>query len=171
MGGSDLSALIATFRENYQDLLRYLTRRTGSADRASDVAQDTYLRLAALSSTNLDVQNPRAYVYRIAGNLATDAARRDGRLATHLAVVAADEADASPSPEMRAVARERLRLLEAALDELPLNARTALLLSRVDGLTFAEIAIHLGVSESMIAKYIARALKHCRDRLADSEAK
>lgn len=171
MGGADLSALISAFRENYQDLLRFLTRRTGSADRAADLAQDTYLRLAALAPASVDVQNPRAYVYRIAGNLAIDAARRDGRLPLDMTFVDADERSAEPSPEARALARERLRLLEAALDELPANPRAALLLNRVDGLTFAEIAARLDVSESMVAKYIARALKHCRDRLHDADGK
>lgn len=171
MGGADLSALIAAFRENYQDLLRFLTRRTGSADRAADLAQDTYLRLAALAPASVDVQNPRAYVYRIAGNLAIDAARRDGRLPLDMTFVDAGERSADPSPEARALARERLRLLEAALDELPANPRAALLLNRVEGLTFAEIASRLGVSESMVAKYIARALKHCRSRLHDADGK
>lgn len=171
MGGADLSALISAFRENYQDLLRFLTRRTGSADRAADLAQDTYLRLAALAPASVDVQNPRAYVYRIAGNLAIDAARRDGRLPLDMTFVDAEERSTDPSPEARALARERLRLLEAALDELPANPRAALLLNRVDGLTFAEIAARLDVSESMVAKYIARALKHCRDRLHDADGK
>jgi len=36
---------------------------------------------------------------------------------------------------------------------------------RVDGLSHREIAERLGVSESMVAKYIGQALRHCRDRL------
>lgn len=171
MGRNDVSALIASFRENYHELVRYLTRRTGDAERAADVAQDTYLRLATLSPGNIDVENPRAYVYRVAGNLAIDALRREGRLGRDFTFIAADEIDPDPSPEAYALARERVRLLEAALDELPPNPRAALLLNRVEGLTFAEIADRLGVSESMIAKYIARALRHCRDRLKDAGEK
>ena len=77
----------------------------------------------------------------------------------------------TPSQETHAIGRQRLRLLETALDELPTKPRLALLLNRVEGRTFAEIASRLGVSESMVAKYIAQALRHCRDRLArdDSE--
>ena len=40
MGCFDAAALIASFQENYEDLLRFLTRRTGDIDRAADVAQD-----------------------------------------------------------------------------------------------------------------------------------
>jgi RNA polymerase sigma factor (sigma-70 family) len=167
MGRHDISALIASFRENYQDLLRFLTRRTGDAERAADVAQDTYVRLAAIAPANLDIQNPRAFVYRVAANLAIDTLRREGRIASDFTFLSAGEAvpDPAPSPEASALAREKVRLLEAALDELPSKPRLALLLSRVEGRSFAEIARQLDVSESMVAKYIARALRHCRDRL------
>jgi RNA polymerase sigma factor (sigma-70 family) len=170
MGRQDIPALIASFRENYQDLLRFLTRRTGDADRAADLAQDTYLKLA-VSPAGEEIRNPRAYVYRVAGNLAIDMLRRDGRVANDF--IASEQADAvadpAPSPEASAVGRERLRLVEAALDELPSNPRLALLMHRVEGKGFAEIARRLGVSESMVAKYIAQALRHCRDRLRRGE--
>jgi len=168
MARHDAAALIASFQENYEDLLRFLTRRIGNVERAADVAQDTYLRLAALPAANADIQSPRAYVYRVAGNLAIDRLRREGRLGSNFTFVeAVDEtvADPAPSPEATLLARERLRQLDAALDELPPKARLALLLNRIDGLTFAEIALRLGVSESMVAKYIGRALRHCRDRI------
>lgn len=171
MAHHNISVLIASFRENYADLLRFLTRRTGDATRAADVAQDTYVRLATLSPTALRVDNPRAYVYRVAGNLAIDTQRRERRIAHDFTFVEAAEAvpDPSPTPEAAALARERLRLLEAALGELPFKPRLALLLNRVEGRTFAEIAAELGVSESMVAKYIARALRHCRDRLREKD--
>ena len=167
MGRQDISALITSFRENYKDLLRFLTRRTGDPERAADLAQDTYLRLAAASSTAGEIRNARAYVYRVAGNLAIDALRRERLIANDLAEAWTGEgvADPAPSAEVRAIDRERLRLLEQALDELPRNAREALLFSRVEGRSFAEIADRLGVSQSMVAKYIVQALRHCRDRL------
>ncbi|MCP6134986.1 helix-turn-helix domain-containing protein, partial [Klebsiella pneumoniae] len=54
-------------------------------------------------------------------------------------------------------------MLDEALLQLPDKARQALLLNRVEGLTQAQIAQRLGVSESMVAKYIGQALRHCRD--------
>ena len=168
MGRQDVSTLLASFRDNYRDLLRFLTRRTGGdAERAADLAQDTYVKLAALGPVGGEIRNPRAYVYRVAGNLAIDTLRRDGRIANDFIYLEAADAVADPTPsqETHAIARQRLRRLEAALDELPPRPRLALLLNRVEGRTFAEIARRLGVSESMVAKYIAQALQHCRDRL------
>lgn len=166
------NGLIASIQEHYTDLLRFLTRRMGDPDRAADVAHDTCLRLALAGEVAPDVRDRRAYLFRVAGNLAIDTLRQSARRA---AVAASDDAmvavpDPAPLPETVLLARERVRQLGAALDELPAKPRQALLLSRLEGMTHAQIATRLGVSESMVAKYIAQALRHCRDRLDDSPA-
>lgn len=165
------NGLIASVQEHYADLLRFLARRLGDSDRAADIAHDTVLRLAA-GDAAADVQDRRAYLFRVAGNLAIDTLRQNARRA---AVVVSDDAveavpDPAPLPETALLARERVRRLGAALDALPAKPRQALLLSRMEGLTHAQIAARLGVSESMVAKYIAQALRHCRDRLDPPDA-
>ena len=49
----------------------------------------------------------------------------------------------------------------SALASLPAKVREALLLNRLDGLTYAQIAVKLGVSERMVKKYMAQAMLHC----------
>lgn len=161
------NGLVAAFQAHYDELLRFLSRRLGTAERAADVAQDTYLRLTTANKGGEEVRDARAFVFRVAGNLAIDERRRDGRRADVQATPEAGAAvpDPAPSAEAGLLQRERLRLLDAALEELPGNVRSALLMSRVDGLTHAAIARRLGVSDSMVAKYIAQALRHCRRRL------
>ncbi len=168
MERQDAPGLIAAFQELYDDLLRFLARRTGGdIERAADIAQDTYIRLAAIGPEAAAIGNRRAYIYRVAGNLAIDAMRREGRRAAWLTggEPGEDVPDPAPSAERAAIGRDRLHQLEAALDALPPKARLALLMFRVDGLSHREIAGRLGVSESMVAKYIGQALRHCRDRL------
>lgn len=167
MGRQDASGLIAAFQQHYRDLLRFLARRTGDAERAADIAQETYIRLNAIAPETAGVENRKAYIYRIAGNLAIDAVRRESRETAWLVDDSPDDmiVDPAPSPERIAIDRDRLRLFEEALDALPPKARLALLMFRVDGLSHREIAERLGVSESMVAKYIGQALRHCRDRL------
>jgi RNA polymerase sigma factor (sigma-70 family) len=81
-----------------------------------------------------------------------------------------DEAcDPMASPERSFLAAEAIEQLDKALHLLPSNARLALLLNRVEGLTHAQIAVRLGVSESMVGKYIVQAMRHCRDWLRQSE--
>ncbi|MBP3862408.1 MAG: RNA polymerase sigma factor, partial [Pseudomonas sp.] len=79
-------------------------------------------------------------------------------------------ADPGLPPEGLLLATERIGILDEALQQLSPNARQALLLSRIDGMTQAQIAVELGVSPSMVAKYIGQALRHCRDWLKDNHA-
>lgn len=70
-----------------------------------------------------------------------------------------------PAPSQLLEYREQLKLLAQALGELPENCRKAILLNRLEGYTHKQIAEQLGVSSSMVTKYIMRALKHCAIRL------
>jgi RNA polymerase sigma factor (sigma-70 family) len=168
MARQSASVLIASFQENYEQLLRFLTRKlNGDSERAADVAQDTFVRLARTPDTDDEIDNPRAYIYRVAGNLAIDQIRSDRRQSAHHdgADGASEISDPEPGPERICLSREQVKLLDQALNQLPENARAALLMFRVEGLSHTEIAEKLGVSNSMVAKYIGRALKHCRDAL------
>lgn len=167
----DAALLITSFQDHYHELVRFLTRRTGSADQAADLAQDLYVKLAGMGSPSAVIDDPQAYLFRAAGNLAVDRMRQEARHSARHADTDAGEtvADPVPSPEATLLSRERLRLFDQALGELPPNVRTALLLFRVEGCPHAEIARRLGVSESMVAKYLARALSHCRDRLRQAD--
>jgi RNA polymerase sigma factor (sigma-70 family) len=78
-------------------------------------------------------------------------------------------ASLAPSAEDALDAKQRLVRLERAMGELSPKCRSALLMNRLDGKTHREIAEELGVSESMVAKYVIQALKHCRARLSAEE--
>lgn len=164
---SPVSGLLASFQEHYDDLLQFLTRRMSDRQRAADVAQETYLKLVKIEQQAIPVLHARSFIFRVAGNLAIDALRREQRIAAnHQTSEAAGELPCpAPPPEAALLASERLQMLDQALLELSSNARQALLLNRVEGLTQAQIARRLGVSESMVAKYIGQALRHCRDWL------
>lgn len=164
MGRSGTSDLSAAFQALYDDLHRMILARTGDPDRAADIVQDTWLCVAATQTLGVPVSNPRGYVLRVAQNLAIDEGRRLTRLGKihvpeeeGLAVI-----DPAPPADAALLAKERVRMLDAALQELPERARTILLLNRVEGLSQAEIAQRLGISPSLVSQEIAKALKHCR---------
>ena len=164
---SPVSGLLASFQEHYDDLLQFLTRRMSDRQRAADVAQETYLKLVRIEQQELPVLHARSFIFRVAGNLAIDTLRREQRMAGNLddSAAASQLPCPAPAPEAALLARERLAQLDEALLQLSPNARQAVLLNRVEGLTQAQIAQQLGVSESMVAKYIGQALRHCRDWL------
>ena len=67
----------------------------------------------------------------------------------------------SPSEETRALAIEALVQIDAALQSLPPKARRALLLCKLDGMSYRDIAADLRVSVSSVEKYIAAGLAAC----------
>lgn len=157
--------LIAVFEEFYDDLLRFLQWRTGDAELAADLAQDTYLRLVAIKDRQAEITNARGYILRVASNLAIDHLRRESRIGRQESEQddSSHIVDPAPIADAQVLAREQLRLLDEALQALPPKPRRALLLHRVSGWTQAQIAADLEVSESMVIKYIAQALRHCRE--------
>lgn len=162
------SDLMQAYLRRWQTLRGHLSHRTGSRDLAEEALQETWLRLASMREQPTGVQDIHAFLLRLAGNIAIDLLRRERR---HTSRCISDEAmlgeiaDQTPSPEAYALHRDELRALVRALTELPEKPRTALLLNRCEGLSHAEIAAALSVSQSMVAKYLAQALRHCRDSL------
>lgn len=158
-------SLLHSFQEHYDDLLNFLTRRMSDRQRACDVAQETYLKLLKVDQKTVTVLNDRCFIFRVAGNLAIDTLRREQRMVAslHEGPEQVEAVDPAPAPDAALLATERWALLDQAMAQLPANARQALLLNRLEGLTQAQIAMRLGVSESMVAKYIGQALRHCRE--------
>lgn len=163
--------LSGVYLAHFADLSRWLANRVGSRDLAEEAMQETWLRLAGNRSALPQVNDPQAYILRVAGNIAIDIIRRERR---HSARQISDDAtlmaliDETPGPEATIIAREQLRQLVRALITLSDKARNVLLMNRCSGMGHREIAARLGISESMVAKYMAQALRHCRDGLRKS---
>ena len=79
----------------------------------------------------------------------------------YLAYLAAIPEAYAPSPEEQAEQLQSLARLDRLLDGLPPKARSAFLLSQLDGLTYPEIAERLGVSLSSVQQYMLRAMSAC----------
>ncbi|MBA8879009.1 sigma-70 family RNA polymerase sigma factor [Phyllobacterium myrsinacearum] len=167
MVAEDRPSLLHILTLHYSDLVRHLTRKLGSAASAKDVAQDTYLRLQHVSP-DTHVQSPRAYVFRIADNIAVDHLRSEASRARYItSSEVPDQAVDEPLPDRVIDYRQRLTILEQAIAELPPKCREVFLMHKYDDLTHVEIASELGISRSMVEKHVMKALAHCRSRLGD----
>jgi len=138
--------------ELYPDVVRVASRIVGR-DAAEDVAQETFLRLMALSKP----RRPRAWLAKVARNLAIDEVRRRRRIAP---VDTPDKATDEPDvAELLSVRR--------AMQDVPERYRLVLWLKHVEGRSAAEIARMTGVTQSSVEMSLFRA----RRSLADSYTK
>ncbi|MBS0219686.1 MAG: sigma-70 family RNA polymerase sigma factor [Proteobacteria bacterium] len=155
------------FLVHRHDLLIYANRIMGDRASAEDVVQDAYLRFAGSSEKRL-IEEPVGYLYRIVRNLAVDGRRRqsrDGYYDTSEPEMMAELIGDHPSPETVVADREEIRILQAALAELPQRTRIALEMHRFGGCTLKVIATHLGISIGLAHTLVIDGLEHCRARL------
>jgi len=150
---------------SYDSFRRSLARRLGSDSHARDALHDVYIRLNR--SGEVAAMHPRAYLFRMALNVATDRLRSDQRRARWQEVDAlvqdlpCDQAD----PIRVLTARQEVAQLEAAIQELTPRRRHILLSMRLHGRTLAQLAIELDVSQRLIELELKQAVIHCAKRL------
>ena len=155
----------AALVENFGALLfRVAYSILRSRPEAEDVVQDVFVRVLERHSTWSDVRDLRVWLVRIAWNLALDRKRRirPDQLDTDVALSLA----ARTVPADQAVDEvRRVQALMEGLERLPKAERQALLLSGVEELSTAEVAVVMGRSESATRALIFRARARLRKRL------
>jgi RNA polymerase sigma factor (sigma-70 family) len=148
--------------DSHADELEVFARRRVGCDEARDVVHDAYLRLVTYADPD-SLNNPRAYLYRVTGNVANDYGAKTLRRFEWTEPDADPDVAESPNPgpEQQAEIRDTLNRCLAALDELPEVCRHVFLLHRVDGMAQGEISVALGIPKRTVERYIAKALTHC----------
>ena len=150
------------YRRHWKEICVYLRRRFGPGPpEPEDIAQAAFLRLSGRGETE-DLANPRAFLYRVAHNLAIEEHRREQ---ARRRAEADDETDGETDdrdPERVSIGRERRRLLETAFASLDQRTRQILIMSRQDGLSSAEIARRMSLSPTHIKRLIGEGLARCQ---------
>ncbi len=147
------------YRTHYSELVRFLHRKVWDVDRAHDLAQEVFVR-----ALEHEPENPRAWLYTVAANLARDEARSEIRRRRHLRLIKAEARTVERSDPARDMERaERDRRVRGALERLSERDREVLLLWDAD-LSYDEIASQTGLSRKAIGTTLARA----RRRLVDA---
>ncbi len=157
------SVLHRSFRDHQRDLLRFLMRRLRCAFTARDLAHDLYLKLDDVDGAT-GIGNGRAYLFRMAANLASDHLRGEARRGEILRE-AQDLLDGGAdwrTPERDVIARDELQRLHREVAALPDLSRRIFQLNRFEGRTHREIAARLGVSVTTVENHIRKVM----DRLA-----
>lgn len=153
-------ALLAGFAQNYNEVIRFLARRTGNLDEARSLAHDTWLRIAERqpqAEADIQLADPRAYLFTVAHNLAMNHLRRGHWLQGYVQERTQGEMQhPSQTPDVAegAMYRQAIAAVEATLQALPERARGIFLAHRLHGESQVDIAGRLGVSLNTVERDI-----------------
>jgi RNA polymerase sigma-70 factor (ECF subfamily) len=141
-------------------LTRFLRRRLRQPIDAEDLAQEVYARLLRVEKLEL-IEQPQAYLYRVAVNVAAEWRMRAAQSKPH----SADELDAlvaATTPETALNEADFARQLDGALREMTPMVRAVIYLKLRDGMTHEEIARHLGITTRMVRRLLTTAYAQLR---------
>jgi RNA polymerase sigma-70 factor (ECF subfamily) len=163
---ADLEALVTEHRQMVYRIAFSVLRNATEAEEAS---QDTFLKVIRAAGRLAAVDDPKAWIARIAWNAALDR-RRQSRpgLETPLEELAAGVnglRDSGRTPEEIAAGSEMQRLLSQLIRALPDKLRDAITLATVEELSYAEVAAALGTSEAAVRARVFQARQILKEKL------
>jgi RNA polymerase sigma-70 factor, ECF subfamily len=164
---TDVGEVLEAYDANQQDLFGYVVATTKNPAFAEDVVQEAFLRLIGERRRGRRPENVRAWLFHVCTNLVRSGFRRQSVADRWRSRFGFEETVESPEwGVVRDEQRDRVRL---ALRALPVEARTALMLS-AEGFSGHEIARTLGRSEGSTRTLLWRARTALRDALGDEGA-
>ena len=153
------------FEETREDVYRYLLTLGLYPPQAQEAAQEVFLRLYAAQRKGEEIQNPRAWIFRVAHNLGLKIRARQNSEEHFNPELRSRSTTLTPTPESELLERERMTRFHAAVQGLSEQQRRCLFL-RMEGLRYPEIGSTLGISASAVGEFLRRAmvrLKKVRD--------
>ena len=175
----DTTAFGELVRRYGDSVLGYLTRMTGSREKAEDLFQETFKRVHEKADTFRGTRL-KSWLFAIATNLAIDGMRKsrrlqvvslnrkidcDGENCEELSAIAV--ADNSYEPSQKAIMAEQKEQVRQALELLPARQRATLVLAYYQQLSYPEVAQVLGCSVGTVKTQMYRALKSLAQKLPD----
>jgi len=141
-------------------LTRFLQRNRCSAAEIADLSQETYARIYETAHRERPVL-VKPFLFQIARNLMIDRLRKQSvvSLESMTDIDWMNVPDDTPLPERQVAARQEIRLLQAALDDLPPRCRQIVIMLRVDGLSQKEVARQLGITIETVETQIAKGIR------------
>lgn len=159
-------------KEEFQDLFntyfgevrKYVLYRSGNENIATDIAQDTFLRIWEKQLV-IDSKTVKGLLFKIAGDLYVSQYRKEQLAFNFFNTFQPNNKSITPEDELHF--QELKMAYEAALKSMPEKQRTVFLMNRIDELKYKEIADYLGLSVKAIEKRMSQALGHLKINLKD----
>ncbi len=166
---SDIAGFESFYRESYAGLVKFASTFVRDTAVAQDVVQESFARLWQRRSTLGPTESMRAYLYKSVRNRALNAVRDQNLRSVRQSEYAVDTGQTVVAATDEVDAKQLNERLQAWIEMLPTRQREALLLSRFEGLSHAEIADVMGVSPRTVNNHLVGALKFIRNKIAAFE--
>src|SRR3989449_2783830 len=172
----DEAAGVDLVSEHQRMVFQLALNLLGARAEALDLSQEVFLRVFSTIHRFRGQSSLRTWIYRIAVNQARNRHRFWRRrhradqvsLDQHMAVYGDCLSCREPSPHGVLAQKELAAQLARALDRLPFDQRTAIVLREIDGLSYEEIAYSLGVAVGTVKSRLTRARKSLRLELGEA---
>ena len=150
------------FDQYFDDIRRYLYYRCGDEALSTDLAQDTFMKIWEKGLVLLPGKDA-GLLYKIAGDLFVSHTRRDKLRQEAPERIRFESVSRTPEEELEM--QELQEKYEKALVKLPENQRIVFLMSRMEELTYSEIAARLTISVKAVEKRMSGALARLRKEI------
>lgn len=161
MKKEEFSVLFSTY---FEDVRKYILYRSGNEEIATDIAQDTFMRIWE-KQMSIDPKRVKGLLFKIAGDMFISQYRREQVAFNFFNTFQPHNKSHTPEDEFNF--QELKRAYDAALKTMPEKQRTVFLMNRIDELKYKEIAEQLGLSVKAIEKRMSQALEHLKIKLKD----
>jgi RNA polymerase sigma-70 factor (ECF subfamily) len=150
------------FEKHFAEVRKAVFYRSGDADLATDIAQETFLKIWE-KQNSIQPEKVKGLLFKIAGDLYISHYRKEKRSFNFFNNFVFDYETQSPEEEMSF--NQLKDSYSTALEKMNEKQRTVFLMSRVENLKYSEIAEILGVSIKAVEKRMSNALVHLRNLL------
>ena len=172
MGAERRSTLEILYQRYRHELCQYLRANYGEGPpEPEDVVQAAFAKFAE-HPTSHTIENPRAFLYRVARNILIDQHRRDvtrNKFTTQEKSLAPAQISAASEPENVLINEQACSVLETALRQLDQRQRDFLLLHHLHNLSYTEIARRAGMSRNGVKAIIKQAFAKCEQAVAQAQ--
>jgi RNA polymerase sigma-70 factor, ECF subfamily len=154
------------YEEAREDLYRYSLTFGLAPGEAQEAAQEVFLRLYTALKKGEEIQNPRAWCFRVAHNLSLQIRARQAPQLPFDPNLEAKLARSEPGQEANLIERQRMLRVHQAIEGLSEQQKRCLFL-RMEGLRYPEIAEVLGIGASTVGEFLRRAVTRLRKASRD----
>jgi RNA polymerase sigma-70 factor (ECF subfamily) len=172
----DVEAFQQLFQKYSPAVANFAFQFVGTRARAEEITQEVFLQVYRWQKRYEPKAKFSTWLFKIANNHCLNEVRKGEYRVTLEALEPADPEDERPrdlpdtnpgTGEETLAAKEAAGRIQAILRRIPMNQRTALLLSRLEGLSYQEVAEVLGSTEKAVKSLVFRATQSLKDGLRD----